>query len=159
MPKSNFKYCKATVCNSFWPAIMFCTMWCFSILVWQFSTQSLLETTRTTRTPAFWGYPPPPHDYPYYWFILNPKSKQDKVKITIWRICPNFKLFNFDKKTLHTTQLLKLLDKMCKYIMDPAGSIIYLHILSNNFRTCVVCKVFVSNIFILCKIQRNVILG
>ena len=45
--------------------------------------------TRTTRTPAFWGYPPPPHDYPYYWpvdfesqvhtidqFISDPKSKQ-----------------------------------------------------------------------------------
>ena len=24
-------------------------------------------TTRTTTTPAFWGYPPPPHDYPFYW--------------------------------------------------------------------------------------------
>ena len=46
---------------------------------------------RTTRTPAFWGYPPPPHDYPYYWpvhfesqvhtidqFISDPKSKQDE---------------------------------------------------------------------------------
>ena len=28
--------------------------------------------TRTTRTPAFWGYPSPPHDYPYYWVILDP---------------------------------------------------------------------------------------
>ena len=27
-----------------------------------------------TRTPAFWGYPPPPHDYAYYWVILDPKS-------------------------------------------------------------------------------------
>ena len=45
--------------------------------------------TRTTRTPAFWGYPPPPRDYPYYWqsrfesqvhtidqFISDPKSKE-----------------------------------------------------------------------------------
>ena len=38
--------------------------------------------TRTTRTPAFWGYPPPPHDYPYYEFILDPKSNEDKVKVT-----------------------------------------------------------------------------
>ena len=30
--------------------------------------------TRTTRTPAFWGYPPPPHDYPYYGFISDPMS-------------------------------------------------------------------------------------
>ena len=36
--------------------------------------------TRTTRTPAFRGYPQPPHDYPYYWVALDPKSKQDKVK-------------------------------------------------------------------------------
>ena len=26
----------------------------------------------------FWGCPPPPHDYPYYWVILDPKSKEDK---------------------------------------------------------------------------------
>ena len=25
--------------------------------------------TRTTWTPPFWEYPPPPHDYPYYWFM------------------------------------------------------------------------------------------
>ena len=34
------------------------------------------EPTRITRTPAFWGYPPPPHDYPHYWVILDPKSKK-----------------------------------------------------------------------------------
>ena len=52
----------------------------------------LSEPTRTTRTPAFWGYPPPPHDYPYYWpvhfesqvhtidhFILD-QTSQNKVK-------------------------------------------------------------------------------
>ena len=39
-------------------------------------------TTTTTRIPAFWGYPLSPYDYPYYWFILNPKSWQDKVKVT-----------------------------------------------------------------------------
>ena len=44
-----------------------------------------------TRMPAFWGSPPPPaswlpiplsHDYPYHWVILDPKSKEDKVKVT-----------------------------------------------------------------------------
>ena len=34
------------------------------------------DYTRTTRTPAFWGYPSPPHDYPHYWFILDPKSNK-----------------------------------------------------------------------------------
>ena len=54
---------------------------------------SLLHTTRTTRTPAFWGYPPPPRDYPYYWpvhfesqvhtidqFISDPKSKEGESR-------------------------------------------------------------------------------
>ena len=35
-----------------------------------------------TRMPVFWGYPPPPHDYPYHWIILDPKSTKDKVKVT-----------------------------------------------------------------------------
>ena len=73
------------------------------------------DKTRTTRTLAFWGYPPPPHDYPYHWVILDPKSKEDKVKVT------NLKNSNFGilKRALHVTHLLKLLGKMCKYEMDP----------------------------------------
>ena len=71
--------------------------------------------TRTTRRPSFWGYPLPPHDYPCHWVILDPKSKEDKVKVT------NLKNSNFWilKRALHATHLLKLLDKMCKYEMDP----------------------------------------
>ena len=51
--------------------------------------------TRTTRTPAFWGYPPPPHDYPYHWVILDPKSKEDKVKVTNLKKSPKFQILNF----------------------------------------------------------------
>ena len=51
--------------------------------------------TRTTRTPAFWGYPPPPHDYPYHWVILDPKSKGDKVKVTNLKNSPKFHIFEF----------------------------------------------------------------
>ena len=51
--------------------------------------------TRTTRTPAFWGYPPPPHDYPYHWVILDPKSKEDKVKVTNFKKFPKFQIFEF----------------------------------------------------------------
>ena len=36
----------------------------------------MFSKKKKTRTPAFWGYPPPPHDYPYYWVILDPKSKK-----------------------------------------------------------------------------------
>ena len=51
--------------------------------------------TRTTRMPAFWGYPPPPHDYPYHWVILDPKSKEDKVKVTNLKNSPKFQIFEF----------------------------------------------------------------
>ena len=39
--------------------------------------------TRATRTPAFWGYPPPPHDYPHYWVMLDPKSKLGRMTLKI----------------------------------------------------------------------------
>ena len=41
------------------------------------------------------------------------ESKEDKVKVT------NSKIFWILKQALHATHLLKLLDKMCKYEMDP----------------------------------------
>ena len=50
----------------------------------------IARETRTTRTPEFWGYPPPPHDYPYHWVILDPKSKEDKVKFTNLKNSPKF---------------------------------------------------------------------
>ena len=52
-------------------------------------------------------------------FTLNPKSKQDKV-INLKKLL-KFQIFQFWKKTLHATQFLKLLDKMCKFEMDTAN--------------------------------------
>ena len=54
-----------------------------------------LVQTRTTRMPAFWWYPPPPNDYPYHWVILDPKSKEDKVKVTNLKNSPKFQIFEF----------------------------------------------------------------
>ena len=45
--------------------------------------------------PGFWGYPPPPNDYPYHWVILDPKSKEDKVKVTNLKNSPKFQIFEF----------------------------------------------------------------
>ena len=50
---------------------------------------------------VFWEYLQPPHDYPYYLFIPDPKSKKDKVKLQIAHICQkvNFlimKIFDSD---------------------------------------------------------------
>ena len=57
--------------------------------------ERMLFITRTTRTPAFWGYPPPRHDYSYHWVILDPKSKEDKVKVTNLKNSPKFQIFEF----------------------------------------------------------------
>ena len=61
-------------------------------------------STRTTRTPAFWGYPAPPHDYPYHWVILDPKSKEDKVKVTNLKKSQKFHISEFWNRhyTWHT---------------------------------------------------------
>ena len=37
--------------------------------------------------------PPPPHGYPYHWVILDPKSKEDKVKVTNLKNSPKFQFF------------------------------------------------------------------
>ena len=50
---------------------------------------------------------------------FNPKSKQHKVKVTNLKKLPKIIILKFCKKTLQTTHLLKLLDKMHKYEMDP----------------------------------------
>ena len=64
----------------------------------------MTNNIRTIRTPTFWWYPPLPYDYPYYWVILDPKSKEDKVKVTNLKNSPKFLFFNFWNKhyTLHT---------------------------------------------------------
>ena len=56
------------------------------------------NATRTTRAPAFWGYPPLPHEYPYYWVILDPKSKEDKVKVTNLKNLPKLQIYVFWNK-------------------------------------------------------------
>ena len=65
-------------------------------IVWRRTgDKPLSEPTRTTRTPAFWGYPQPINDYPYHWVILDPKSKEDKVKVTNLKNSPKFQMFEF----------------------------------------------------------------
>ena len=82
-------------------------------------TQKKFPTiTRTTRPPSFWGYPPPPHDYPYYWVILDPKLKEDSQSYKFKDFAKISNLWIL-KQTLHATHLLKLLDKIWKYEMDP----------------------------------------
>ena len=78
-------------------------------------------TTRETRMPMFWEYPPLPHDYPYYWFISDPKSKQDKLKTTNLKKMPKIQMSIILQKSLYATYLLKWLDMIYKYEMDPVS--------------------------------------
>ena len=58
-----------------------------------------LERLRSDDTPTLTSPPiPPPHDYPYYSVILDPKSKQDKVKVTNLKNSPKFQFFKFWNK-------------------------------------------------------------
>ena len=69
--------------------------------------------TRTTRTPAFWGYPPPPHDYPHYWVMLDPKSKQGRMDLED---------IGQGQRSSHTTHLLMLVIICTKYGKNPSGT-------------------------------------
>ena len=56
-----------------------------------------LDATRTTRTPAFWGYPRRlmiAHSIESYWI---PSQKKTKSKLQNLRIRHNFKFLNFKK--------------------------------------------------------------
>ena len=74
------------------------------------------EWTRTTRTPAFWWYP-------CRLMITHTdlKSKEYKVKVTNLKNLPKLQICIILKQFLHMTHFLKLLDKMCKYEMDPTS--------------------------------------
>ena len=53
--------------------------------LWIYIIVCTFRVIRTTRTPANTPPPPPPpppHYYPYYLFTSDPKSKQDKEKVT-----------------------------------------------------------------------------
>ena len=83
----------------------------------KFLTLYGLVKTRTTRTPAFWEYPPPPHDYPYYWVILDPKSWEDKVKVTNLKNLLRFPILKFCNKidTWYTFWSCLIRNIKCKY--------------------------------------------
>ena len=80
-----------------------------------------LVTTRTTRTPGFWGYPKPPHDYPYYWAVHFGSQVKTRQSYKFKEFVKTLNFLILKKKTLHATHLLKLLDKECKNEMDPAS--------------------------------------
>ena len=63
------------------------------------------------------------HDYPYYWFTSDPKSKQDKDKIANFRKLAKIHSFKFCKKrhTQHTFSTRLIISK--KNEMDPTRTV------------------------------------
>ena len=81
-----------------------------------------LKSTRTTRTPAFW-------DTPYCPMITHtndshqiPTQNKTKSKLQNFKNAKNSNL-KILQETLHATHLLKLLDNMYKYEMDPTRTV------------------------------------
>ena len=62
-----------------------------NVAIWHHQLQ--LEQLECLRSEDI---PPPPHDYPYYWVILDPKSKEHKV--TNLKYLPKLQTFEFWNK-------------------------------------------------------------
>ena len=77
-------------------------------------------TTRTTRTPAFWDTPAAPW-LPILAIHISSQVKTRKVKVTNLKKLQ--KIQKYFQKALHLTHLLKLLDKLYKYQMDPTRTL------------------------------------
>ena len=81
------------------------------------SLEILLSITgkTTTRTPAFCGYPPPPHDYPHYWVML---LSQNKVE-WLWRYRSRSKVATCDTYS----PCSRAGDHLYKYGKTPSGTV------------------------------------
>ena len=80
------------------------------------------EPTRTTRTPAFWDTPTTSWLHTLVIHIRSQVKTRQSQSYKFYKIAQNSN-FEILQNTLHTTHLLKLLDKMCKYEMDPTRTV------------------------------------
>ena len=76
----------------------------------------VLDWTRTTRTQAFWDTAQSPMITLTSGSHQIPSQNKTKSKLQMLKKLPKIQIL---LSTLHTTHLLKLLDKMYKYEMDP----------------------------------------
>ena len=79
--------------------------------------------SRTTRMSAFWDTPTTTPWLPI--LVINIRSRVKTRQSQSYKFKKIAKNSNFEilQQTLHTTHLLKLLDKMCKYEMDPTRTV------------------------------------
>ena len=72
-----------------------------------------IEKTTTTRTPAFWGYPPPPHDYPHFESCWIPSENRSNDLDDIGQ----------GQRSSHATHLLMLVIICAKYGKNPSKTV------------------------------------
>ena len=78
--------------------------------------------TRTTRMPTFWDTPTAPWLHILVIRIRSQVKTRQSQSYKFKRIAKNSN-FGILQETLHVTHLIKLLDKMYKYEMDPTRSV------------------------------------
>ena len=83
-----------------------------------------IDTTWTTRTPAFWDPPPPPPPPPMITHTSDSRQipSQNKTKSKL-QVLKKLRKIEILQETLYATHLPKLLGKMYKYEMDPTGTV------------------------------------
>ena len=84
--------------------------------------------TRTTRTPAFWGYPPPPHDYPHYWIPSKKNNRSRTENVTEQTRFSKSRSNDLEdigqcQRSSHATHLLMLVIICTKYGKNPSRTV------------------------------------
>ena len=79
-----------------------------------------LAAARPTARPDRDDNTPPTPWLPILVIHIRSKSKKTKSKLQILKKLPKIQIL---RETFHMTHLLKLLDKMCKYEMDPTRTV------------------------------------
>ena len=67
--------------------------------------------------------PPPPHDYPYALLVIHIRSQVKSKQSQSYKFKKKRPKIQILQQTLHATYLVKLIDKMCKYEMDPTKTV------------------------------------
>ena len=85
-------------------------------------------STRTTRTPAFWGYPPPPHDYPHYWIPSQKNNRSRTENVTEQTRFSKSRSNDLEdigqgQRSSHATHLLMLVIICTKYGKNPSRTV------------------------------------
>ena len=97
--------------------IMFQWMFCI-IQIW----------TRTTRTPALWGYPPPSHDYPHYWIPSQKNNRSRTENVTEQTQFSKSRSNDLEdigqgQRSSHAAHLLMLVIICTKYGKNPSRTV------------------------------------